>query len=65
MFIIYKGDEDNQESDKEFGDGNDRKNEETEKSAEDIWSTDFVVSEKISFSFLIKVMFVLCFNYNV
>ena len=45
MFIIYKGDEDNQESDKASGDGNDRKNGETEKSAEDIWSTDFVVSE--------------------
>ena len=47
MFIIQKGDEDstNQESDKAFGDGNDRKNGETEKLAEDIWSTDFVVSE--------------------
>ena len=45
MFIIYKGDEDNQESYKAFGDGSDRKNGETEKSAEDIWSTDFVVSE--------------------
>ena len=57
MFIIYKGDEDNQESDKAFGDGNDRKNGETEKSAGDIWSTDSVVSEKISFSFLINYTF--------
>ena len=37
------------ESDKALGDYNDTRNGENEKSAEDIWSTDFAVSKQILF----------------
>ena len=69
-FVASKGDDakednTNQESDKIVEDGNDTKNGENEKSAEDVWSTDFAVSNQIFFSFVIKVMYVLFFNYAV
>ena len=42
-----KEDSSNRENDKPLEDGNDMKNGEKDKSAEDLWATDFAVSRQI------------------